>query len=430
MDFRKILIIALRDVRITFADRNLLLIMIAAPLALTTIISAAFSGFTGGNDVPIQNIQAAVVNEDEGVSLFVQQVNFGDIITNILVPAEGQAPDPDNTLQKLITAKEMTRDEAIAAVNSGKIAAAIIIPKDFSAALNPVNDAPAETKITLYRDSGSPLTASIVASVTRSIVNGVVSGNIAIFAAGQVQPSLKLLNAQQIAQGVSEQSGTPPIAVNEIMVDNSQTAQTFSPAQYFGPAMAVFFLTFTMSASAASIIEEQDAWTLQRMITTPTSPATVLAGKLFGTYLTGLFQLLVLIVLMAIIGPLFGNNVPVWGTNYLGVLLLAAITVAGATGLGSILAAVSRTAEQANVYGSAVLTLMGLLGGAFFDLSSIPGLGIVSRLTLNYWATNGFSTLARTNDIGAVLPNLLALVIYFVVGFGIAVVLFNRRLKT
>ncbi|MBX3083421.1 MAG: ABC transporter permease [Anaerolineae bacterium] len=430
MDFRKILTIALRDVRITFSDRSLLLIMIAAPLALTTIIGAAFSGFTGGSDVPIQNIQAAVVNEDEGVTLFFQQINFGDIITNIIVPPEGQTPEPDNTLWKLIAAQKMTREEAIAAVNDGKLAAAIIIPKDFSAALNPANDVPAETKITLYRDAGSELSAGIVTSVMRSIVNNVVSGNIAIFAAGQVQPTLKVLNAQAIAQSMAEQGNNPPITVNEITVDNAQTAQTFSPAQYFAPAMAVFFLTFTMAGSARSIIEEQNSWTLQRMVTTPTTFSSVLAGKLLGTYLTGVFQLLVLIVLMAIISPLFGTKIPVWGTNPVAVVLMALITTAAATGLGSILAAVARTAEQADVYGSALLTLMGLLGGAFFDLSNIPGLGIASRLTLNYWATNGFSTLARTNDLVSVLPNLLVLLIYFVVGFGIAVVLFNRRFKS
>jgi ABC-2 type transport system permease protein len=430
MDLRKAWQIALRDVRITFEDRNLLLIMFLAPLALTFIIGAAFSGFSGGaGDVPINDIKAAVVNEDEGVTLFlVQNINFGTIITDVLVPPAGSPPDPVNTLWKLINAQKMTREEAIAAVNKGELAAAVIIPKGFSAALNPAADAPESTTVTLYRDAGSPLTASIVASVVRGIVNNVVSGNIAIFAAGQVQPSLKI-QAQQIAEKMADAAQTPPIAVNEVILDGGQTPTNFSPAQYFAPAIAVFFLTFTMSASATSIIEEQTSWTLQRMLTTPTTPATVLAGKLGGTFLTGLFQLLVLIVLMALINPALGNPTAVWGNNPLLIVLLAVVTTAAATGIGSLIAALAKTSEQANAYGGAFLTLMGLLGGAFFDLSNIPVLGVVTRFTMNFWATNGFSTVARGGDFMAILPNMIVLLVIYVVGFSIAIVLFNRRVR-
>src|SRR5271165_4261537 len=99
MDIRKALIIALKDVRITYTNRNLMLILFAAPLALTFIIGAAFSKIISGGDLPISHIPIAVVNEDKGASIFFQSVNFGNILTQVLVPSAGQAPDPKNALQ-------------------------------------------------------------------------------------------------------------------------------------------------------------------------------------------------------------------------------------------------------------------------------------------------------------------------------------------
>ncbi len=86
MDIQKVLTIALKDVRITFGDRNLLIIMIAAPLLLTFIIGAAFSRFTGSNgDVPIESIAVGVVNEDQGTTVFLRPLNYGAILSGILI---------------------------------------------------------------------------------------------------------------------------------------------------------------------------------------------------------------------------------------------------------------------------------------------------------------------------------------------------------
>src|SRR5262249_2357079 len=173
MDFKKLFTISLKDVRITFGDRNLLLIMILAPLALTMIIGAAFSRFTGNtNDLPVEKPNIGVVNEDAGTTIFLNNLNYGDIITNILVPADGKPSSVPLNSQKL------GRAEAIAQVDKGKLDAAIIIPADFSSSLNPTRDKPAQTKITFYRNAGSSIGASIAASIVRNIIDGLISGNI------------------------------------------------------------------------------------------------------------------------------------------------------------------------------------------------------------------------------------------------------------
>ncbi len=439
MDIQKALTIASKDIRILFTDRNLLLIMIVAPLALTLIIGAAFSRFSGGSsDLPIENIPVAIVNEDQGASVFLQRLNYGDILTNILVPPAHKAPDPTNTLYKLIKAQKLSHDDAIAQVNQGKLIAAILIPPGFSESLNPTKDKPTQTQITLYRDAGSPIAASVVGSVVRGIVNNLTTGNIAIFAArdqvnaGKASPVL-MTQAQAIAQAINDQSQkTAPITLSESTVTGQKqnNAAGFDPLQYFAPAMAIFFLTFTAAGGAGSLIEEQNNGTLQRLLSSPTGRTTILGGKLGGTYINGVLQITILIVAMALLGPLIGSKASVWGTNIPGIVLITLSAVAAATGLGTLIAGLSRTAQQSDVITNAVMILSGIAGGAFFNIATLgPAFQNVSKLTLNYWATNAYSTLAQTGDLSAVLPNIAVLLGMFAVFFGIGAALFNRRLK-
>lgn len=435
MDFNKFLQIVVKDVQIRFGDRIGILYMIAAPLVLTMIIGAAFSNLSGGGgDVPIQNIKVGIVNEDKGAAIFIQQLNYGDILTSILVP-EGDR-DPNNTLHKLINAREMTRDEAISMVQKGELTAAVIIPADFSTSLNPMNPELAQTKITLYRDSGSPISSSIVSSVVRGIVNNLVGGNIAVVAlrdqinAGKANPIL-MSQAQDIATRYGEQAQqNAPISIREMSIDGQSTEQNINPLQYFAASMAIFFMSFTMASGATSIIEEQRDWTLQRLISSPTSAVTILAGKLGSTFITGVLQLTILILATAILAPMLGSKSSVWGTNIPGIALMVVSAVAAATGLGTLIAGVSKNTQQAETYSNAVLTLLGLLGGTFFTVDALGGpFSILTRFTLNHWSVNGFSTLANTNDLSLVLPNIGVLLLMFAVFFSVGVFLFNRRLK-
>ena len=73
----QILTIALRDLYTTFTDRNLILIMIATPLLLSTIIGLAFGG--GGS----REIHMAIVNFDEGTTQQGEPINLGDQFVSI-----------------------------------------------------------------------------------------------------------------------------------------------------------------------------------------------------------------------------------------------------------------------------------------------------------------------------------------------------------
>ncbi len=431
MDIKKVWQIALRGVRETFSNRNLLLIMIAAPLALTLVIGAAFSKFLNKtSDIPIDSISMAVVNHDTGTDVvlgpFTQHFKLGQNVVDSLVKPTSAS------LAKLINATEMNEADALKAVNTGKVAAALIIPADFSATFDLGKPTIGHSTLRLVRDAGAPLSASIVSSITHGITDGLTGSFVMMFAARDSDPALYAALGPKLgalsADLQKQLQGDAPIAVKSGSLSGQQPV-TNNPLQYFAPAMAIFFALFTATNGAAAIFEEKENGTLQRLLLSPTSRVTILVGQLGTVFGNGLFQMVVLMLLMPLIGVVLGSQSSVWGTNLIGLALMTLCTALAATGLGTLIVGLSRTKQQAVTLASVVPTTLGVLGGAFFDISGVGGpFAVLSKLSLNTWATSGYRTLAMTGDLGAVLPNLAVLLGMFAVFFGIGVIGFSRQL--
>ena len=223
----KVWAIAWKELYTTLIDRNLLLIMFATPLVLSTIIGLAFGGI--GSDTPsFAAIPVAVVNLDQGLDIgtFVSDTvaisstqaltatnvptgfafNVGSVIASILlsepITASGvlstantnvdvtaltcdlaptdttSAATFQGSLDELLTATKVA-DPATArlGVEKGEYAAAVIIPADFTQRFLPTltltDTMSAETAqaVEVYANSGRAVSASIVRSIVEGIVN-------------------------------------------------------------------------------------------------------------------------------------------------------------------------------------------------------------------------------------------------------------------
>ncbi len=433
----KILNIAWKDITITYTDRNLLIIMLVTPLALSTIISLAFGNFfNAGGDVPIGDIPVAVVNLDADAN----GVNQGQVFIDALVP-QGE-PDPANTLHQLTDAIALTDvDAARAGVDRGEYAAAIIIPPDFSASLSisPDQQTLTPTRIEVYATGARPVGASIARSVTQGFADQIASGSITIAAVidalverAQDNPAFGLaFGAQSAALSAYFAEAftftTSPITIDQQTV-TGESALTLNPLVLFGSAQAVFFMLFTAMASANSILEERRDGTLQRMVVSPTPRMVILLGKLVGTFINCVVQVLLLFVALTLIGSLVSGQFQIiWGTNFILIALVIGGVAFAAAGLGTLVASLVTTPEQGNVIGGVISLAMGAFGGVFFAVDQIPALAPLSRLTLVWWGTNAFTKLSLDQtDVGL---NLLVLGILGVITFGIGVFSFSRRLS-
>ncbi len=472
----KLWVIAYKDIRSRFSDRTLLLIMLAAPLAIATIIGLAFGGL-GRTTSPIQHIPVAVVNNDKVGS---SGTSFGATLAGLLtegkLPADASssmaacpqssATSPTASSEGSVSLGELINgthfDQGVAdelitagkidvppdppgssgyldsaawyAVQKGIYTAAVIIPEDFSKALTSLSD-PRQTVsgagIIVYGNAGNGLSAGIVRSVVDSIVAKLVSGNIAIGA------TLRVVSAQQPAllANVSSQSinnqlicafapGGNLVTLSEQPVQASQTSMAGAVLVTFGSAQALFFALYTGQFGILSMYEERRAGTLQRILVTPTPRWTILGGKLVGVLVSVLFQLLALVFALTVVGSLIERRaVFIWGNDYLILALLLLAVAIATSGLGMFLAGVLKGIEQANIVGSVLNIALGVLGGAFgFQLPRS-----VAQFSLVYWARDGFDTMAAGR--GDIFLNILVLLVEGVILFLIGLFLFNSKFE-
>jgi len=422
---KKLLNIALKDLKIMFRDPSALVWMLVMPIALTLVMAFAFGRLTGsGQAAGLSDIPVIVVNLDGGqmsqpiVQTF-QSAELGDLITATL-----------------------STDEAAArkAVEEDKVAAAIIIPAGFtekiipaslsqggSAALTPREQGVVE----VYASPERPTSASIVRSVISSVLYRMSAASAAAQTAiaqlvigGYASPQELQKTGSEIAQRAGERAAQDSaLKLSTEFVGASNNSGGFDWLAYMAPSMAVLFLMFTVSLGGRSILAERQWGTLQRLLTSPTSPSQVLGGKVSGIFLTGLAQMVILILFSAVF---FGVR---WGAPAALIALIVA-TVFAATGWGALIAAYAKSPGQAMSIGSMMALVFAGLAGNFVPRQNYPELlQKLSLITPNAWALEGFQALGQGGSLNGVLLSVGALTLMGVVLFTIATVLFRRQYK-
>jgi len=457
----KILAIARRYIYTTFKDINLLLIMFATPLIISTIIALAFSGVSSGSS-PISNIPVAIVNLDKGVDVMGTAVNNGDILMNVLIPPTTDSttentdesdtsiatPSDENcaplmtfttsaqqgSLDNLISAVRIAdRDLARAGVEDGSYAVAIIIPENFSQGITYTGPTSTFTpvQIEIYGDGNRSISAGIVRSIVEGVNNSILAGNITFATFYQTvlatNPALAL-NAQAFNATLScaFNPSVGNLSVNAQSITGESTSQ-FNALVSIGASLAGFFALFTGSGAATNILEERRNGTLQRMMVSPTPRTNILLGMLAGTFAVVLLQLVFLFIALTMINSVLQREFTfIWGTNWVAIIAMLLVTSLSVSGVGIFIASLSKTAEQSSIYGSIVSTFMGVLGGAFFSVETLPeAIQPITRLSIIRWSTEGFTRLSVGNN--DILLNLLWLLILGGVLFMAGTVIFNRR---
>jgi ABC-2 type transport system permease protein len=185
--------------------------------------------------------------------------------------------------------------------------------------------------------------------------------------------------------------------------------------------MALMFLMYTVSSGGRTLLAERAQGTLPRLLISPTTTTQVLAGKVFGIYLSGVAQMLILIFASHFLFQLD------WG-NPLGVAALVLAAVAATVGWGLIITALAKTPSQVANTGSALMLIFGILGGSFIKLANMPvWLQIASKLAPSTWGLNGFSILEAGGQLSDIFKPLAALLLMGLALFALSVIIFNRH---
>jgi ABC-type multidrug transport system permease subunit len=446
----KIIAIILKELRRTFTDRTLLVFMFALPLVIATIIAVTFGGVAGGDAPPVQDIPVAIVNQDAGgpnsnsgamlVSVLTGETDSGsENAAPITCPNPAQAETAgaatsSMSMQDLLNAEQLTDPEvARAGVRDGTYAAAVIIPANFTSNLTYSADRTSliPAQIEVYGDPERPIAAGIIRSIVEGFVAQTATGNIAIAAVldAAVQRSgvlslISLTGSEAFEQNVAcaFMRGIAPVGVER--QDASGSAPEFNLLVLIGASQAIFMAIFIANGFANGILQERRTGTLQRLMSTPTAPITILLGKLIATVVIIFTQLGILLIAFSIVGSvLAGEPQFIWGSDIPGLLLVVFAVALATAGIGSIIAALAKTPEQSSIIGSIIGMGMAVTGGAFGFRLPAP----FSYVSIIHWGSDAFTQLSLEQT--GYLPNVVILLVFGVVTFGIAFVLFNRWLK-
>lgn len=409
---KKIFLLGWKDLTLAFRDRAALILMLLAPFALTLGLGLVTGGFSsGGNSSGLSSIPLVLVNQDDGqlgrelVKVF-QSADLADLVAPVVS-------------DDLNAARQQVEDD--------KIAAAVYIPAGFSASIIPdaaTSQTGAAVKIDIYASPARPTSYGIIQSIVEQFINQVelrrIGAQVAVgglIQSGLIQPQQAAAVGAQIG---SNQAQTTR-AVTLKGVENGSAAPDFNVLAYMAPGMALMFLMFTVSNGGRTLLVEKTQGTLPRLLVTPVRTGQVLLGKMFGIFLTGVAQMLILILASTLLFSLQ------WG-NPLAVLVLVLAAVAGAVGWGMLITALVKTPGQAASIGSAVMLIFGILGGSFFDINQLPSwFRAFSKITPNAWGIDGFTTLALGGVLKDILPDIGGLLVMAAALFVISLFVFTRR---
>ncbi len=409
---RKFFLIALKDLKLSFRDVTALLMMLAAPFALTLGMGAVTGHFSGASSTGLSDISVIIVNQDGGeLAAAMEDMFASPELADLIAPSTSTDPA-----------------DARAKVDSDDAAVMILIPAGFTASIIPTEGTPSTSdvvQVELYTNPTRTNSVGVVKTILEQFLSQVEVGRIG----GQVAVTELLINglitpdqAAAVGQSVGESQATSSsssIMLKQVTASGEEVK--FDVLAYLAPGMALMFLMFTVTYGGRSLLVEEAAGTLPRLLVSPTTSTQILAGKIFGIFLTGVAQLLILIGGTTL---MFRLN---WG-NPLPVILMVLASVLGATGWGVLLTALLKTPGQAGAIGSAVMLIFGILGGSFTNMQLLPSaIQFFARITPNYWGLQGFTTLAAGGSLIGIVTPLLWLTGMFTLLFGIGVVLFSRR---
>lgn len=353
------------DLRQRITDGSVLAFAIVVPLALMWVMNLVFSDATEPTLEPL-TVAVSVPPEDQ----------LGAVILDVL----GSVSDAGGDLQIIV--QEATSSEVPELVEAGTAGTGVVVPAGFTAGLM-AGEGPA-VEVTVGDDTG----------LTGQVVNSIIHSTLA-----QLTASARTANA-------GLELGLPPdqlaVVAQAAVTDapEAQWAEGQAASEQLGAQESVvagqtgLFLLFTVGFGVLALVNERGQGTLARLMSMPMRPWLITAAKGIVSFILGLVATAVLLSA----GTLMFDDVDFGSPVAVGVLIL--LVVAATTSIMFIIAKVARTAEQAGIAQSIVAIVLGMSGGAFFQIDSTGWVGTVLALNPVKAFTNGLGITAGGGGVG------------------------------
>lgn len=182
---------------------------------------------------------------------------------------------------------------------------------------------------------------------------------------------------------------TPAAKDNEavrIHVENPQAATQENPRiAMYAAGIAVLFLLFSSTGNAATILEEAESGTLDRILISRAGLLHIVAGKWLGILLLGCLQITVMFVWAEVVFRIQLVE------HLAGFCIMTFCTAAATASFAMLLATLCRTRAQLNAVSMVIILSMSAIGGSMIPRFAMSDrMKEIGRWTFNAWALDGY----------------------------------------
>jgi linearmycin/streptolysin S transport system permease protein len=410
-------------------DRVAQMLTFLLPIVFFSIFATVFGG---QGDVTTARIRIAVVDEDDSevsARLIGGLKNEKGLRTQTTADASGSGAPLD-------------RSAAERLVRGGDVPVAVVIPAGLGEAFSRNGFAGGGPPIQLLSDVSDRIAPQMVLGLLQKVgmtaaPDLLMQGGMHQFEkyAGAMTPQQKAavdawlprLKAQGRSggggAGVREgASGAMPIGVEVVDVMRTDNRRG-SLISFYAAGIGVMFLLFSsVGGAGGALLEEAEAGTLERLLSTNLGMTGILVGKWMLLALIGCLQLSVMFLWgrIAFGLPLF-SHLP-------GFVVMTVMTASAAAALGLVLATLARSRAQLSGFSTILILTMSALGGSMFPRflmsETMQKMGL---LTFNAWALDGYlKVFWRQAAIWELWPQVLVLLTLTMVFLTVARLLARR----
>jgi len=386
-------IIAAKDLKIVMRDRNALLMLFFIPMVIISVAGLALGGESDNIEIDVLIVDLDNDEVSRGLVEFLEEID----ILNVDMESNEFA------------ARDMVKNKEYGSL--------IIIPLGFTESVMTGHDTGLLIIVNPTEESFNTVVEKIVEGYASRISTNVV---VVKTASAYGIPAHTEEQILEIVDTAEEFVQPPPVDV--IIESTTSNLVDFSPFTQYAPGFAVMFLLFTaVQSGAISLIKEQEAGTLRRLVTAPISRAEIIGGKIASTFIRGFVQLTVLIYFGHVVFDLD------LGSDILALLVLIAAVTMASTGLGLLVAVHVKTVDQADSLSLLLVMIMSAIGGSWWPLSVQPQfMQDLAHFTITAWAMDGFYDLLYFDQgLAGIIEEVKWLVLMMIIFFGIAI----RRFK-
>lgn len=335
--------------------------------------------------------------------------------------------------------KPFTEEQARDEVFKGRYPMAVIVPENLSSDLNQkvqvnvdkiLKDVGfGEDSLSAFQEIEPKEIRLYFDPATQLAFKSAVKNNIDKMVSELEVQSVYALFQEQLSDSVAILSQQSFLSFREIMPVDGSRELIPNATQHNVPAWTLFAIFFIVIPLSINLVKEKGQGTLVRLRTLPIPYTLVIMGKTVTFLVICMIQFYLMVAVGVFLFPLLGLEPLQAGGKLFLMSLVALCSGFAAIGFGILLGTVSQTQEQSAPFGATSVVILAAIGGVWVPVFAMPPfMQFVSGLSPMNWGLNAFyDVILRNSDLGAILPRLVLLLVFFVLMVGIAILYDEKK---